>query len=142
MVHKFLAMSDYRPPVRMMVLVGWARVTSAGEMRTGASCYDVLRIINVMMLIDGEMQMSQEVQICLDGELMNLSQAKNKHLPPCSVCEIVVCDWKPELDDIILGQTLEGLRRLAVDLTNNEDGIGDHTEEEEEESEERPFSAN
>lgn len=138
---KFLQMSDYRPPVRMMVLVAWARVSSNGEMHVGSGQYDVLRVVNVMVMSKGDMILSTDVQICLDGELVTLRDAREAHLPPTCVCEIITCPWKRRHDEEMLGDTIESLRRLAVDLLNNEDGIGD-VEDEEEESEEKPFSAN
>lgn len=136
---KFLHMSDYQPPIRMMALVGWARVASNGEMHAGCEKYDVLRVINVMIAAKGNLILTTDQQICIDGELMTLRDAKENHLPPSTVCEVVVCPWERHLDQDMLGGTLESLRRLAVDLLNNEDGIGDP---EEEESEEKPFNVN
>ena len=111
---RFIGLSCYVPSVRMMALVGWAKVSSAGVVETHGEAYDVLGIVNCMVQKGGVRYLSQETQICCDDDVMTLQQARDDFFPPCNVAEVVACPWPREFDEEKLGGRIQSVRSKFV----------------------------
>src|SRR4051812_38192868 len=92
----------YRPAQRLLVLEASVAMDEAGAYRVVPRNHDVLGIAS--LLVDNEIVLSPV--FVLEGEITTLLEARQSTWGPCTVDDVIACDWPKHCDHKMLAAHL------------------------------------